>query len=63
MATRSQKTYRMNQTHSMSYTEIQADFSRKFRLGVCAKVTGKAGFDSVTIDLQHGLNDYQAALG
>ena len=23
---------------------------------------GKAGFDSVTIDLQHGLNDYQAAL-
>ena len=47
----------------MSYTEIQADFSRKFRLGVCAKVTGKAGFDSVTIDLQHGLNDYQAALG
>ena len=27
-----------------------------------AEVTGKAGFDSVTIDLQHGLNDYQAAL-
>ena len=32
MATNSQKTYRMNQTISMSYTEIQADFSRKFRL-------------------------------
>ena len=29
---------------------------------VIAEVTGKAGFDSVTIDLQHGLNDYQAAL-
>ena len=29
---------------------------------VMAEVTGKAGFDSVTIDLQHGLNDYQAAL-
>ena len=27
-----------------------------------AEVTGKAGFDSVTIDLQHGLNDYQVAL-
>ena len=29
---------------------------------VIAEVTGKAGFDSVTIDLQHGLNDYQVAL-
>ena len=29
---------------------------------VFAEITGKAGFDSVTIDLQHGLNDYQAAL-
>ena len=29
---------------------------------VTAEVTGQAGFDSVTIDLQHGLNDYQAAL-
>ena len=29
---------------------------------VIAEVTGRAGFDSVTIDLQHGLNDYQAAL-
>ena len=27
-----------------------------------AEITGHAGFDSVTIDLQHGLNDYQAAL-
>ena len=33
MATHSQKTYCVNQTNSMSYTEIQADFSRKFRLG------------------------------
>ena len=32
MATYSQKTYRVNQTNSMSYTEIQADFSRKFSL-------------------------------
>ena len=29
---------------------------------ITAEVTGKAGFDSVTIDLQHGLNDYQVAL-
>ena len=29
---------------------------------VFAEITGRAGFDSVTIDLQHGLNDYQAAL-
>ena len=29
---------------------------------VFAEITGKAGFDSVTIDLQHGLNDYQAGL-
>ena len=29
---------------------------------VFAEITGKAGFDSVTIDLQHGLNDYPAAL-
>ena len=32
MATYSQRTYRVNQTNSMSYTEIQADFSRKFSL-------------------------------
>ena len=32
MATYSQKPYRANQTNSMSYTEIQADFSRKFSL-------------------------------
>jgi 4-hydroxy-2-oxoheptanedioate aldolase len=30
---------------------------------VTAEITGKQDFDSVTIDLQHGLNDYQAALG
>ena len=29
---------------------------------ITAEVTGKVGFDSVTIDLQHGLNDYQAAM-
>ena len=29
---------------------------------ITAEVTGRAGFDSVTVDLQHGLNDYQAAL-
>ena len=29
---------------------------------VTAEVTGKAGFDSVTIDLQHGLSDYGSAL-
>ena len=29
---------------------------------ITAEVTGKAGFDSITVDLQHGLNDYQAAL-
>ena len=29
---------------------------------VTAEITGKAGFDSVTVDLQHGLNDYQVAL-
>ena len=33
MATYYQETYRTNQTNSMSYTEIQADFSRKFSLG------------------------------
>ena len=32
MATHYQKTYRVNQTNSMSYTEIEADFSRKFSL-------------------------------
>ena len=32
MATHSQKTYRVNQTNSMRYTEIQEDFSRKFSL-------------------------------
>jgi 4-hydroxy-2-oxoheptanedioate aldolase len=29
---------------------------------VTAEITGMAGLDSVTIDLQHGLNDYQIAL-
>ena len=29
---------------------------------ITAEVTGRTGFDSVTIDLQHGLNDYQMAL-
>ena len=32
MAIYSQKTYRVNQPNSMSYTEIQADFARKFSL-------------------------------
>ena len=36
MATHSQETYRTNQTNSMSYTETQADFSRKFSLGISA---------------------------
>lgn len=29
---------------------------------VVAEFTGKAGFDSITIDMQHGLNDYQVAV-
>ncbi|MEL6374733.1 MAG: aldolase/citrate lyase family protein [Pseudomonadota bacterium] len=31
--------------------------------GFSAEVMAHAGFDSVTVDLQHGLVDYQAALG
>lgn len=30
---------------------------------ISAEVTARQDFDSITIDLQHGLNDYQAALG
>ena len=30
---------------------------------ISAEITARQDFDSITIDLQHGLNDYQAALG
>ena len=29
---------------------------------VTAEINARAGFDSLTVDLQHGLNDYQSAL-
>ena len=29
---------------------------------VTAEIKARAGFDSLTVDLQHGLNDYQSAL-
>ena len=44
MATNYRKTYRANHTNSMSYTEIQADFSRKFSLG-CVAAHGHFHFD------------------
>lgn len=30
---------------------------------ISAEITARQDFDAITIDLQHGLNDYQAALG